>query len=320
MSGRDNWQLYRETEHCFTEMGPAGAAKDANVFQKRHASIPWDRAELEKPVEEQKGCTWDEGDIGVLKTADEVRAIQTGLASVEAAAVDAERKKEFPAVDEEKALGVAELQARYDAVEKEHALEKARIETGKQHFVDSAAAAADAEGQDAMQEPRLDPERTVYLTADSPNVIWDLRPGDTYVIGGIVDRNRVKNATIQKARHYRMRTARLPISEVIDGLSSDSKKKESEGAEDGQKSAKIAKTEAEAPEPEVAVNSGTKTAADGSGSNPGNPWANQALLKDFSKVLTVNQVVSILLHYQACGDWAGAFARALPDRKRTSRD
>ena len=58
-----------------------------------------------------------------------------------------------------------------------------------------------------------DKSNIVYLTADSTNVLDDFVPGTSYVIGGIVDRNRLKNATKDKADAQGVRTARLPIQE-----------------------------------------------------------------------------------------------------------
>ena len=51
----------------------------------------------------------------------------------------------------------------------------------------------------------------VYLTADSPTELAELRAGDIYIIGGIVDRNRHKGLTLGKAQRDGIRTARLPI-------------------------------------------------------------------------------------------------------------
>jgi tRNA (guanine9-N1)-methyltransferase len=57
----------------------------------------------------------------------------------------------------------------------------------------------------------------VYLTADTENVL-DIpasSPQDILVIGGIVDRNRYKNATVLKAERIGMHVAQLPIGELM---------------------------------------------------------------------------------------------------------
>ena len=53
----------------------------------------------------------------------------------------------------------------------------------------------EAEGSD-----KIDRERLVYLTADSENNITELDPQDVYIIGGIVDRNRYPNLTLNRAK------------------------------------------------------------------------------------------------------------------------
>ncbi|KOS13006.1 hypothetical protein Malapachy_1429 [Malassezia pachydermatis] len=51
----------------------------------------------------------------------------------------------------------------------------------------------------------------IYLTADTDDTIDALEPGKTYVIGGIVDRNRYKYLCSKKAEALGLRMARLPI-------------------------------------------------------------------------------------------------------------
>jgi tRNA (guanine9-N1)-methyltransferase len=53
----------------------------------------------------------------------------------------------------------------------------------------------------------------VYLTSDAEDTLDDLDPNCAYIIGGIVDRNRLKGVTYEKAILQGIRTAKLPIKE-----------------------------------------------------------------------------------------------------------
>lgn len=55
----------------------------------------------------------------------------------------------------------------------------------------------------------------VYLTADSDETLDELRPHSTYIIGGIVDRNRHKGICYKRAKDRGIKTARLPIGEFM---------------------------------------------------------------------------------------------------------
>lgn len=55
-------------------------------------------------------------------------------------------------------------------------------------------------------------ENLVYLTPDSDNVLDDLDPKAICIIGGLVDRNRLKHVTKNKAREQGIKTAKLPIA------------------------------------------------------------------------------------------------------------
>jgi tRNA (guanine9-N1)-methyltransferase len=53
----------------------------------------------------------------------------------------------------------------------------------------------------------------VYLTSDAEDTVEELDPNCAYIIGGIVDRNRLKRVTYEKATIQGIRTAKLPIKE-----------------------------------------------------------------------------------------------------------
>ena len=55
----------------------------------------------------------------------------------------------------------------------------------------------------------------VYLTSDSPDTLTRLRPYSTYIIGGLVDRNRYKGVCYKRALDRGMRTAKLPIGDYM---------------------------------------------------------------------------------------------------------
>jgi len=64
-----------------------------------------------------------------------------------------------------------------------------------------------------------DKSKLVYLTSDSTNTLSDLEDDKIYIIGGIVDRNRLKRIAINRAESFGIQTAKLPISDHLDMLS-----------------------------------------------------------------------------------------------------
>lgn len=66
-------------------------------------------------------------------------------------------------------------------------------------------------------EPPLDPalRDVVYLSSDSPYTLERLEPNTTYVVGGLVDKNREKGLCYRRARERGIRTARLPIGQYM---------------------------------------------------------------------------------------------------------
>ncbi|KAJ2572686.1 tRNA (guanine(9)-N(1))-methyltransferase [Coemansia sp. RSA 1807] len=58
-------------------------------------------------------------------------------------------------------------------------------------------------------------DKLVYLTADSPNEITELDTQKVYVVGGLVDKNRYKRLTLDKAEQMGVAHARLPIGQYV---------------------------------------------------------------------------------------------------------
>ena len=52
-------------------------------------------------------------------------------------------------------------------------------------------------------------DHIIYLSADAEEVLTELDSSYLYIIGGIVDRNRYKNLTFDKAKRLGIRTAKL---------------------------------------------------------------------------------------------------------------
>lgn len=55
----------------------------------------------------------------------------------------------------------------------------------------------------------------IYLTSDSPNTLEKLSPNTSYIIGGIVDKNRHKGICYKRACERGIPTAKLPIGEYM---------------------------------------------------------------------------------------------------------
>ena len=57
-------------------------------------------------------------------------------------------------------------------------------------------------------------DKVVYLSADGDETLEDLKKDEIYIIGGIVDRNRYKFLTFEKAKRLGFRCAKLPLELV----------------------------------------------------------------------------------------------------------
>ncbi|KAJ3561733.1 hypothetical protein NP233_g10015 [Leucocoprinus birnbaumii] len=86
---------------------------------------------------------------------------------------------------------------------------------GYEHLWEAKSDAPQAEGELPGTPTGCPKETVVYLTADSNEELSELRPDETYIIGGVVDRNRHKFLCEKKAKGASIRTARLPIGKYL---------------------------------------------------------------------------------------------------------
>ena len=61
-----------------------------------------------------------------------------------------------------------------------------------------------------------EPGEVIYLTSDSPHTLDRLKPYSTYIIGGLVDKNRHKGICYKTACDKGLKTAKLPIGEYME--------------------------------------------------------------------------------------------------------
>ena len=71
-----------------------------------------------------------------------------------------------------------------------------------------------------IESGELDIQKLVYLTADADEEIDMYCSEDTYIIGGLVDRNRHTGITLRKAQTLGIRTAKLPLHKHCDLIGS----------------------------------------------------------------------------------------------------
>ena len=82
-------------------------------------------------------------------------------------------------------------------------------------FPDNWRARAFDCSEKSLIEMHEEKEKIVYLSSDSDNILKEFDNSKVYVIGGIVDRNRLKCATINKAKEMGVETVKLPIDEHL---------------------------------------------------------------------------------------------------------
>jgi tRNA (guanine9-N1)-methyltransferase len=79
----------------------------------------------------------------------------------------------------------------------------------------SSAEGGESDEQDKAEETAEEGE-IVYLSSESDNVLTHLKPNSTYIIGGLVDKNRHKGICHKRAVERGIKTAKLPIGQYLE--------------------------------------------------------------------------------------------------------
>lgn len=131
--------------------------------------------------------------LGALKSEDDVQRVVEGEDSAEISA---------------EAATVAEVKTNGQQ-------EDTQKNTTAQQMVDTTATAANETATTTSLKPSDTPPSIVYLSSDSPNTLTSLLPHASYIIGGIVDKNRHKGLCYARAQALGIPTAKLPIGEYM---------------------------------------------------------------------------------------------------------
>ncbi|KXS97102.1 hypothetical protein AC579_1066 [Pseudocercospora musae] len=73
-----------------------------------------------------------------------------------------------------------------------------------------------ADIDDEAKQKLKDQGEVVYLSSEADEDLMELKPYSTYIIGGLVDKNREKGICYKRARKAGIRTAKLPIGEFME--------------------------------------------------------------------------------------------------------
>jgi tRNA (guanine9-N1)-methyltransferase len=83
------------------------------------------------------------------------------------------------------------------------------------HGVDQWLHRAFEHTEQGLLDAYPDKTKLIYLTSDLENVLETLEDDKVYIIGGIVDRNRLKWAAVNRAEELGIATAKLPITDYL---------------------------------------------------------------------------------------------------------
>ncbi|CAN9085285.1 unnamed protein product [Alternaria alternata] len=78
------------------------------------------------------------------------------------------------------------------------------------------SAESNSSSEQEQAEAAEEEGEVIYLSSESDNVLTHLKPNSTYIIGGLVDKNRHKGICHKRAVERGIKTAKLPIGEYLE--------------------------------------------------------------------------------------------------------
>lgn len=204
----------KERERAEKDAEPDGEAAEASVD-----SAPPSRRRLQVPVTFIIDCDFDD-----LMAENEIKSLATQItrcysennhapfrAHMALSSFNGNLKKRFQTVlaDHHKSWrGVKFLDE--DFVETSNKARQWMKGKGGGQLVGSFATTSEGE------EPISEVAEVIYLTSDSEETLHALQPYSTYIIGGLVDKNRHKGICYKRALGKGVKTAKLPIGEFME--------------------------------------------------------------------------------------------------------
>ncbi|CAI5758239.1 unnamed protein product [Candida verbasci] len=92
---------------------------------------------------------------------------------------------------------------------------KERYENKLSEYVNWQGIEFKSESIEELLENKDNKDKMVYLTPDTEEDVMDILPDYTYIIGGIIDKNRHPKLCLNKAKELGIKVGRLPIGQYI---------------------------------------------------------------------------------------------------------
>ncbi|KAL8811479.1 MAG: hypothetical protein Q9200_001772 [Gallowayella weberi] len=221
IKAKERKERKRAARHSDAPLEPTAEKRKASVEAEVHpAAKPKHLTSVQLPVSFVIDCAFDD----LMRDGE-----RTSLASQVTRSYSDNHKAPFRSHLFISSFG-GNLKHRFDTVLSAHHHNWKEVKFSESDFESAASQAAEVMKTDwggqlsgAFRKYRTNNEagftstsgEVVYLTSDSPETLTELKPYSTYIIGGIVDKNRHKGICYKRAVDRGVKTAKLPIGDYM---------------------------------------------------------------------------------------------------------